>query len=175
MNLLGALVLVHIARFATDKAFIDFHFSAKLAVLTLHREPDAMEHEPCSFLSHAKRAVKLPRANAVLVVDDHPDRWQPLIQTERRVLEYRSGFQAELRAIVLAVALPDTGLFEIDHVTGIASRATHNAIRPAKLNHEFAAVLEVFEVDNRFSQSVSQFHESNTTNSRLGLSSIFFP
>src|SRR5260370_23148389 len=151
-------VLVHIARLAADEAFVNFDFSAKLAIFTLHRQTDAMEHEPCGFLSYAKRAMKLPRANAVLVVDNHPDSWQPLLQSERPVLEYRSGLQAELRAIVLAVALPDARLFEIDHMVRIAARATHDAIRPAKLKHEFAAGLVGFQINNRISELVSEFH-----------------
>src|SRR6202023_3133276 len=142
-------------------------FSAKLAVLALHREPDAVKHEPCSFLSNAKRAVKLPRANAVLVVDDHPDGRQPFVQAKRRVLEYRSGLQAELWAVVLAVALPHARLFEIDHVVGISARTAYNAVRPAKFHHECATVLEVLEVDNRFSQCASQFHDSDNSNSLL--------
>jgi hypothetical protein len=131
-----------------------------------------MEHEPCGFLSNAKRAMKLPRAYAVLVVNDHPNRRQPLSQRERRIFEYGSSFQGELRAIVLAVAFPNARLFEIDDVIGITSQAPHNTVRPAKLNHEFVTVIVVFEVDNRFSKCASKFHDSETTKSPFGLLSI---
>jgi len=167
VNLFCAFTLVHVAGFPADERLIDFDLSVKLAVFTLHCEPDAVKHEPRGFLSHAKRAMKLPRANPVLVVYDHPDRGQPLIQPERGVLENSASFQGELRTVVFAIAFPHTGLFEIDHVVGIAARAAHNALWPTKLNHELAAVLEVFEVDNRFSQCASKFHDSDISNRRL--------
>src|SRR5208283_3259983 len=72
VNFLGALVLVHVARLATDEGLIDFHFAAQLAALTLHREPDAVKHEPCGFLSYTDGAMNLPRTNAILTVSDHP-------------------------------------------------------------------------------------------------------
>src|ERR1700680_1502330 len=45
--------LVHVPRFASDESFVRFHFATKLAseVLILQSEPDAMQHEPCGFLT----------------------------------------------------------------------------------------------------------------------------
>lgn len=62
----------------------------------LQREPNTMEHEPCGLLGNANRAVNLPRANPVLAIGDHPDSREPLIQSERRVLEYGPDLDAEL-------------------------------------------------------------------------------
>jgi hypothetical protein len=165
VNLLRTLVLMHVAGFAADHALIHFYFAAQLAAaFILHGKTDAVEHEPCGFLSYADGAVEFPRANPVLVVDDHPGSGKPLVQSERRILEDSASLQAELRAVVLAVALPNARLFKIGNMVGVATRAAHNAIRPAKRYHELAAVLEVFEEDNRFSKSVSQFHRSEDSN-----------
>jgi hypothetical protein len=167
VNFLCSFVLVHVARLAADEGLIDFHLAAQLAAVTLHREADAMEHEPCGLLSDANRPVKLPRANPILIVYDQPDRRKPFVQSERRVLEYCSGLQAELRTIVLAVAFPYARFVEIDDMAGIAARTAHNTVWPAKLNHEFAAIVVVFEVDNRFSECVSKFHKQDISNLRL--------
>jgi hypothetical protein len=163
---LGFLILVHEASGTANERLVNLDFSAaQFAAIFLHCQPDAMKHEPCGFLGHAKPAMQLPRADAVLVVYDHPDRRQPLMQTERRILEYCSGLQAELRAVVLAVAFPDARLFEIDDVIGITSRTADNTVRPAKFNHEFVTVIVILEVDNRFSKCASKFHDSEVTKS----------
>jgi hypothetical protein len=168
VNFLRALDAMHVAGFAADHAFVNFDVSAKLAAtLVLHCESDTMEHEPRGFLSDAKRAMEFPRANSILVIDDHPDGGEPLVQSERGILEDSSSLQAEFRAVVFAVALPDARLVEIDDVIGLASRTANNAIRPAKIDHEFAAVFIVLKVDNGFAECVAKFHKSEISNSRL--------
>ena len=143
---------------------LDFYFAAELAAApTLHCEPNAMEREPCGFLSDADGSIKFPRAYAILVVYDHPDRRQPLIQSERRILEYCPSLQAELRA-------PSALQFRSCGLSRKGARM-ENIARPTKPRHEFVAVVVIFEVDNRFSESVSEFHVQIL----LGLSSIFLP
>ena len=62
--------------------------------------------------------------------------------------------------IVLAVTFPHAGFLQIHEVIGLASRTTHDAIWPAKLSHELAAVLIVLKVDQRFLKG-GGFHESS--------------
>src|SRR4051812_21482739 len=51
---------------------------------------------------------------------------------------------------MLAVALPDPRFIQIGHVRRTATRALHNAIGPAVLNHERLAVLVVGKELNGF-------------------------
>lgn len=61
---------------------------------------------------------------------------------------------------MLAVALPHPRLFEIDEVVGAALRALHDAIGPAKLNHDPLAVLEIREVDYGVLECLEAVHGS---------------
>src|SRR5207245_4805403 len=52
---LCAFVLVHVAGLAPDESLINFNFTGQLAALfALKPKPDAVKHEPCGLLSHAK-------------------------------------------------------------------------------------------------------------------------
>jgi len=153
VNLFRSLVLVHVARLAADEGLINFYFAAQLAApTTLHCEPNAVEHEPCGFLSNTDGAVNLPRANPVLTICDHPDSRKPLIQPERRVLENSSDLDAELRFWVPSLALPKAARRNKTHVFGAASR-TNDALPPAACNQIIQAVVGIGEIDNCFSKS----------------------
>ena len=60
-----------------------------------------------------------------------------------------------------AVALPNAGFFEKSDLLGATVRTSDLPIRPAKLYHELLAVLEVLEVDHRFSECFYAFHALN--------------
>src|SRR5437870_2930443 len=67
------LALVHETCGPADVGLIDFDFAADLAEgRGLHREPDAMEHEPRGFLSDPERPCDFVGADAVLGVGDEP-------------------------------------------------------------------------------------------------------
>ncbi len=131
-----------------------------------------MEHEPCSLLSYTKRAMKFPRTNPVLVIDDHPNRRKPLSQRDRTVLENSSSLKAELGTFMLAIALPYTRLFQILHVVRMATRTADNAIRPAQIHHKLVTVVIVLKVSSSLNQSASEFHRKRLWHWQLGLSSI---
>jgi hypothetical protein len=60
---------VHVAGLSADIGLIRFHDAAHfLEGALLHGEPNALQHEPTSFLADAKGAANLVRANAVLSV-----------------------------------------------------------------------------------------------------------
>ncbi len=50
--------LVHVARLAADERFVDFDFAAQLAAgLALHRQANAVKHEPRGLLGDPSGAV----------------------------------------------------------------------------------------------------------------------
>src|SRR5712692_5939775 len=98
-----------------------------------------MEHEPCCFLRDFQGAVNLPRANAILGINNHPHRGEPLVQRDRGILEDRASLERELWSIVLLAAVPAVVLFEEEDVALAATRADH-AIRPATGHKVFAAI-----------------------------------
>src|SRR5207249_2260460 len=105
-NLLDALTLVHVARFATDVRLVNFdvsghHFEGSRS----HSESDAVKHEPRRLLSDAESASEFVRTDPVLRVGRKPDSGEPLVQAERRVLKDRPEFDAEL--FLARLAFPD--------------------------------------------------------------------
>src|SRR6185369_11811975 len=100
-----ALCDVHVSSLAADESLIGFNVATVAAHLLeeragLHCKADTLKHEPSGFLSDADGSMNLIRANAVLARGNHPDRHQPLVQTERRVFKDRSDFRAELSLCV---------------------------------------------------------------------------
>ena len=78
---------VHIAGFAADESLIGFDFAAQLATkgIILHGKPDAMQHEPCGFLSHLHIAGDFVGTDAILAIGDEPSGNQPFIEANRRI------------------------------------------------------------------------------------------
>ena len=140
---------MHVACFSTDEGFVHFDVTTHLsAVLSLMGEPDAMKHEPRCFLTHSKRSVNLPGADSVLSVRDEPHCRKPFIETERRVFEYRAGFDGELALRMFDRALPALMLFHELHLGIPAGWANYASIAPALPNQEFHAVLGIGVVDD---------------------------
>src|SRR6185503_18178306 len=97
---------------------------------SLHSKANSVDHEPRRFLRDTERPVNVVRANAVFAIDDHPNGSQPLVQTERRILEDGADFNGELSLLVRALALPLVLLLQKRHVFASAGRA-FNAVRPS--------------------------------------------
>ena len=94
------------------------------------------------FCVTPRARCNLVGADAVLAVGDHPHGRQPLVQTERRILEDRPGLERELPLRVLGLALPALArLVEVDAVAA-AGRA-RDAVRPAASDQIFQAVVGV--------------------------------
>jgi hypothetical protein len=140
---------VHEASRAANKRFVNLKLAiAEFIVLIVHREPDAVKHEPSGFLSDPYGAVNLPRANAVLAISDHPNGGEPFVQSERRVLKDSSDLNAELTFRMASLALPDAPLSDEANLVGATSRA-HNTIRPTSINQVVQAVVGIGEINNR--------------------------
>ena len=106
----GPLTLVHIPGCAADESFVNFDFGSATAHLDertgLHGEANAMEHEPCGFLSDTESAAYLVGANPVFAIGDHPDSDKPFVQADGGILEDGPDLDAELLAGMLLLALP---------------------------------------------------------------------
>jgi hypothetical protein len=64
---------VHELGLAADEGLIGFALPAHLLEgVGLHRQPDAVKHEPAGLLGDAKVAGQLVAADAVFAVDEQP-------------------------------------------------------------------------------------------------------
>src|SRR5258708_6916075 len=75
---------VHEASRAADKSLIDFDvlsFAAEFFhAAELESQAETVKHEPCGLLCDAEVAPALIRANAVLEVNEKPQRGEPLVE-----------------------------------------------------------------------------------------------
>ena len=133
--------------------------SSRYRSLVLHRQPNALEHEPRGLLRDAEAPRNLMAADAVLGVGDDPDARQSLIQTKRRVLKDGAGLERELPLGVAGLALPTVPRrIEIDRLTPALGAA--DAVRPAARNQVVAAVYRVGEVLNGVQQRLGHTHNA---------------
>jgi len=159
-NLLCPFSLVHIAGLPTDEGFVYFDFPAQFVEgPILHRKANPVQHKPCGLLRDSQTPVDLIAADTVFAVDDKPRGWEPLLQWQRGILKDGPGFQREAGLEVIPVALPYAGLRQPRYTLGTAMRAFHHAVRPAQLDHELAAMLEIGEVQNRVPEGCFAVHD----------------
>jgi hypothetical protein len=70
-------------RAPADEGFVRLNGAAHLLGRAgLHGEPDAVQHEPRGLLCDAERAGDLVAAHTVFAVGEHPQRAQPLVETD---------------------------------------------------------------------------------------------
>ena len=118
-----------------------------------------MQHEPCGLLRDTKAAMDFIATDAVFAVDDKPCGREPLFQGERRIFKDGPGLEREAGPGVVGVALPHAGVCEPRYVVGTAMGAFHHSVRPAQLDHELAAMLEVGEIEDRVSEGCFAVHD----------------
>jgi hypothetical protein len=145
------LVLVHKPRATADVGLVNLNLPlhALGEGLGLHGQPDTVEHEPGGFLGHPKSAVQLVATDTVLGVDQEPDRGEPLVEADRRILKDRPEFDAELLAT--ALALPDAASGQERVLIGATAGAGHT-IGPAETSQERQAHVRIGEVPNGLNQ-----------------------
>jgi len=157
-----ALAHMHVAGLASDERFVNFDFTLRataesLAVkLILHGSADAMQHEPRGFLSDLHVLSDLATADAVLAVGQHPKRHHPLVESDGRVLEYRSDLEREL--LLADVAKPAAIALDERVFFPATARTRNLAIRPTQVDGIFKSAFGVAEVNNRFLQALGGFH-----------------
>src|SRR5208283_3905056 len=153
---------MHVPRFPANESFVRFHFAREQSESAICQSKAKTErHEPCGLLSHAKIAGEFTRTDSVLAVHYEPQSRQPLIQANPRFFKNCSSLQRECGALVSAVALPYASLGKVCYLFGVAVRALHLAVRPAKFYHRPVAVLVIREVDDGFLECFYAFHAPN--------------
>jgi hypothetical protein len=127
---------------------INLDFAADLAEgLGLHRQPDAMEHEPRGLLGDSKRSRHFVGADPVLGVGDEPHARKPLFERDRRVLEDGPDLGGKL--LLARAALPDPAGAQERGPFRTALRADR-AAGPLDGDHEGQGSIRVREVDHGF-------------------------
>jgi len=149
-----ALVFVHVARFPTDVGFINLDVSADfLETLGMDSQAEPVQHEPRGLLSNAQIARNFVTADAVLAVDEHPQRREPLIKSDGTILEDAADFDREL--LFTASALPErTSAQAVGRIRASSAARTFNAIRPSQGGDEGHAGFDVGEVFDGSEQGV---------------------
>ena len=97
-------------------------------------------------------------AHAILAVDDHPHRKEPLVESKRGVFKNGAGLARELTRAVLATALPAVVLRLKENVLAPATRSG-DSFGPAVGDKVLTAVVGVGEVEDCFLQSIGAVHE----------------
>jgi hypothetical protein len=144
---------------------------------TFHSFTNPVQHEPRGFLSHANGAMQFVAGDSILAVADHPYCRHPLIEANRRILEYRSNLGREL--LFAAIAKPELTSLNKRIALGFAARANNLAICPAEKLRIFKCASSVREVNHCLLKSYRFFHELTFDLKRIALlkcvSSILLP
>jgi len=171
-----ALIGVHESSGTADESFVYFDLAAVPAKFQnrtiLHCKPDTMEHKPSGLLSDAKSAANFVRTDSVFAVRNHPNGDKPLVERQRGILHDGSNLDRELPMGMDALALPLPLILEEHGILTVTGRAEHDAIRPAKLDHELEAVVGVSEVNDGLLECLGLGahgvpHKPNSTLARL--------
>src|SRR5438105_122813 len=173
-NATSLYALVHIACSAPNVSLIHFYpaFTAKFAaeLVILQSESDAVQHEPCRFLSYSDSSRNFVAANSVAAVRQHPHGHKPLLKRNRGILKDGSNLGGELAMIVAALALPFALLLQEYNVSATALGASDYAIGPAQPRHILKSAIRVGEVNHRLLQGlwllVSAVHAAIIRNRR---------
>src|SRR5579871_409602 len=145
-----ALPLVHVPRLTADVSLVNLDVTSDFGKrLVLHGETQPVQHEPRGLLSDTDVAREFVAADAVLAVDEHPERRKPLIEADGGILENRSDLDREL--LFAGTALPDHPGFQEGDFLALAVR-TSDAIRPAQRGHEIDGDFLVSEELDRVEQ-----------------------
>jgi hypothetical protein len=142
--------------------FVDLDFARELIErAALSCKPETLKHEPSRLLGNLEILVKLVRTNPVFAINEKPCRRKPFLKRNRRVLKDGARLQRERGRRVIGVALPNAALRKPRDVGRSAYCTSNFAVRPAKLHHEAAAVLEIGEVEDRFLKAPLAVHGSS--------------
>ncbi len=107
------------------------------------------------LLRDAQCAAKLVRADPVFRVGNTPDRHEPLIEPERRILEDRTYLVGEFLAAITALEPLAVGAF--GHPLFAAVWARHLAIGPLELAHQIVADAPVGKIGDGLKERFGEF------------------
>ena len=164
-----ALADVHVAGLATNEGFVGFDFSPELATepFVLHRQTDAVKHEPRRLLRDLHIPRNLIAGDSILAVGQHPSRHKPLIKPDGGVFHHGSDLDGEFTLRMMAGASPSPAMRPVAHVLIAAVRALHNSIRPTLRDKVSNTVIGVGKVYDRFLKALrfvahGALHELNS-------------
>jgi hypothetical protein len=146
--------LVSIAHLPADECLIDFDLPlsvrSKLRAegIVLHRQPDAVKHEPCRLLSDLHVSRNLVAADSVLAVGDQPSCGEPFVQRNRGIFHHSSNLDGELTLRMMSAALPEAAIRIELNALRTAGRTGDLAIGPASDREIVDAVVGIREVDD---------------------------
>jgi hypothetical protein len=143
------------ARAATNERLVGFDLTGKRFVerFQAHSDTNAVEHEPRRLLSHANRASDLARRDAVLAVSQHPNRWQPFGERDRRVFEDCSDLGREVALTVLAPEARPRLRFDRQDRRATATHArAGDGVGPAHADEVVMGAIDIREVTNGFEE-----------------------
>ena len=87
VNLALAVRDVHVLGEATDVCLVGLDSARQLLKgSACHSEANPVNHEPRRLLCHAKGTAQLTRRDAILRIGDEPNRREPLVKAQARVL-----------------------------------------------------------------------------------------
>src|SRR5208337_4404687 len=99
---------VHVAEFSAHESFVNLDCTVSLSAIShllartklflsqRHTQANPVQHKPSRLLSDTDGAMQFPTGYAVLVVDQGPDRGQPLFERYSRVLHHSPDLDREL-------------------------------------------------------------------------------
>src|ERR1700722_9790304 len=156
-----AALAVHVSRFAADKGLIDLYLATQLCGgLVLHDFADAVQHEPSGLLGDTQVAGDLTSTNTIAAVGYQPHSSEPLIQTDRRLIENGAYLDGELLAALSGATLPNATACKKHRFLCGAVRTLHT-VRPTLRRKIVQRVVCIREVNNRFSQCFRSVHEQS--------------
>src|SRR5581483_6248279 len=129
--------LVHVLELPTDEGFINLDWPGLSANLSeraiLQSKSQTLQHEPCGLLSNSQILCYFIGRNSVLAVHKQPERREPLVQWNRRILKDRPDLDGELASAFFA--LPSLLGFQVVMLVSKAFRTDGNAIRPTEIGN----------------------------------------
>src|SRR5882724_6291169 len=110
-----------------------------------------MQHEPRRLLSNFQIAGNLITGDAILAVHYQPDRHEPLVEGNGRLLEDGSSLHRKLFAA--STAFPDAPSPEEANILTLAVGA-NDALHPSQRGHKLNAYINIGEVPDDFNEAI---------------------
>ena len=127
---------------------------------SFHSFPDAMAHKPRGFLGDTQSSPEFVATDPIFAIGHEPDTHEPLVQSERRILENGPDLERELLAASTHVAGMHSGpTGNLAALVAAAFREDDNAVRPLQLAHVIVAYFGVREVADGIQQRLGYFFD----------------
>lgn len=127
--------------------FVSFDLTGQLLERPVGQcKADSMQDEPGRLLRYRKGAGKLARRDTVLVARNKPDRRQPFVKADGRVLKHRSDLHGKLPVAILA---EPAAVLRQGMRLGVAATWARGTVRPAHTDEIVVRDLRVGKLTDR--------------------------